>query len=63
LVEGIDGAGKKTGNIYNEYITSGEFFKIPKIGLDDTIQQFFVDLTEGMAANHNPRLEYDYYYI
>lgn len=63
LVEGIDGAGKKTGNIYNEYITSGEFFKIPKIGPDDIIQQFFVDLIEGMAANHNPRLEYDYYYI
>jgi len=37
LIEGIDINGKKTGTIYNEYISSGEFFKIPKIGPTDEL--------------------------
>jgi hypothetical protein len=30
LIEGWDSEGKKTGSIYNRYMVSGQFFKIPK---------------------------------
>lgn len=29
LIEGIDTNGNKTGNVYNQFITAGDFFKIP----------------------------------
>ena len=29
LVEGVDTNGNKTGNVYNQFITAGDFFKIP----------------------------------
>lgn len=63
LIEGIDSGGKKTGTLYNDYIVAGDFFKIPKIGPEDNLVQLFVDLKEGAAANYNPQIEYDYYYI
>ena len=49
---------KKTGNLYNEYITSGDFFKIPVIidkdnGLEMTVNQGYT----------HPRLEYNYLYL
>lgn len=29
LIEGLDSSFKKTGNLYNKYITTGDFFKAP----------------------------------
>lgn len=29
LIEGVDTNGNKTGNVYNQFITAGDFFKIP----------------------------------
>ena len=63
LIEGINSQGKKTGSVYNEYISSGDFFKIPQIGPSDASVQLFVDLSNGVAENHTPQIEYDYYYL
>lgn len=53
LLEGVDGAGSKTGNIYNEYLTGGDFFKLPK-GESQ--------LTLNNGANSGATIEYDYLY-
>ena len=63
LIEGIDKLGNKTGNLYNEYLISGSFFKIPMIGPDEELGKFYVDLKAGQLSNHMPELEYDYYYF
>lgn len=60
LVEGIDGNGKKTGNLYNQYV-AGAFFKIPpgewKLQFTDTNGENFQP-SEGQVE-----IEYNYYYI
>ena len=59
IIEGYNAEDKKTGNVYNQYIEAGSFFKIPlgesKMLLDDA---------NGIASNLelNP-IEYDYYYF
>ena len=49
--------------LYNEYLISGGFFKIPIIGPDDNLGKFYIDLKAGTLSNHMPELEYDYYYF
>jgi hypothetical protein len=56
LIEGYDANNRKTGNVYNKYITEGAFFKIP---LGESTLVF--DKTEGMPHIHS--IEYNYYYI
>ena len=59
IIEGYNAEDIKTGNVYNQYIKAGSFFKIPlgesKMLLDDV---------NGIISNLelNP-IEYDYYYF
>lgn len=53
VLEGLNAQKKQTGNLYNEYITSGDFFKIPMGGES----QFVV--TGADPTN----IEYDFLYI
>ena len=59
IIEGYNAENIKTGNVYNQYIKAGSFFKIPlgesKMLLDDA---------NGITSNLelNP-IEYDYYYF
>lgn len=53
LIEGLNAEGKLTGNIYNEYIAGGSFFKIPP---GDSTLTLPSDLT-------NVEIEYDYLYF
>lgn len=57
LVEGYNEDGTKSGNLYNKYIITGHFFKIPN-GQED-ITLIFSRPMEG----HNPKIVYDYYYF
>ena len=53
LIEGYDENNQKTGNVYNKFITAGEFFKIPQ---GESILKFDGDLEVNS-------IEYSYYYI
>lgn len=53
LIEGYDANGKKTGTIYNKFITSGQWFKIP-VGIEAKI---------SITGLTNPQLEYKILYI
>ena len=55
LVEGVDADGALTGNLYNEYIKGGDFFKI-----DLEKSTLIIDGT-GYSADHS-KIEYDYLY-
>ena len=57
LIEGYNSSGIKTGNVYNKYITAGEFFKIP-LGEDRLIIEQSV-----LGAVSNQPIEYNYYYF
>lgn len=61
LIEGVNSVGQYTGNIYNEYIKTGFFFKIPKctITTADTTT-FYIDVVG--TANTNG-IRYDYLYL
>ena len=56
LIEGCDSNGKKTGTVYNKFITEGDFFKIP---LGESTLTF--DKANGEPSVHS--IEYFYYYI
>ena len=56
LIEGYDVNNRKTGNVYNKYITEGAFFKIP---LGESTLVF--DETEEMPQIQS--IEYNYYYF
>lgn len=59
LIEGIDDKGKITGTIYNKYIISGDFFKIPVN--NDLI---FMPITfYGNLNNFNGEIDYQYLYF
>lgn len=60
LVEGLDAQGARTGNLYNECISAGEWFKIPLNINNNTDQYFKVNDYSGTSA---PILEYDYLYF
>jgi hypothetical protein len=57
LIEGYNSSGNKTGNIYNEYIKDGTFFKIPLGESKLTIDQNAID------AVPDAPIEYSYYYL
>lgn len=56
LIEGYNKENRKTGNVYNKYITEGAFFKIP---LGESELSF--DTVNGEPAIVS--IEYSYYYI
>ena len=58
LLEGCDENKEPTGNLYNEYITTGEFFKIPIIDDNNTSNSQFV--TDGANC---VELDYNYLYF
>lgn len=58
LLEGCDENKEPTGNLYNEYITTGEFFKIPIIDDNNTSNTHFV--TDGANC---VELDYNYLYF
>ena len=58
LIEGLiktsDGGIKLTGNLYNKYITSGDWFKIP-------LGESTINITETDSSD-NPTIDYNYLY-
>lgn len=58
LIEGYNSNNKKTGNIYNEYITEGTFFKIPQ-GEETLV----IDSDDTKLVSQNVLIEYNYYYF
>ena len=56
LVEGFNAEGKKTGNLYNQYITGGSFFKIPQ----GESMLMFNDMEISTEA---VSIDYNYWYI
>lgn len=66
LIEGIDANNNKTGTLYNDYVASGEFFKIPTtgVGMDaSTVLSLYFDLSGGVGSSHLPQIEYNYLYF
>lgn len=61
LIEGYNGT-TKTGNIYNRYITNGEFFKIPVSTEKTAPIQLIID-QENSLQNCFNSIEYSYYYF
>lgn len=62
LVEGIDANGNKTGNIYNNYITNGSWFNIPKdFGINSTTLSSIQMTCKGFSDK--PILDYKILYI
>ena len=61
LIEGYKN-GKKTGNIYNKYITSGTFFKIP-VSIDKEYPLQLVIDKENLLHQYFDSIEYDYIYF
>lgn len=55
LIEGCDLQGNPTGNLYNKYITSGDFFKLP------TLEDGILSITGAGAIISN--VKYDYLYF
>ena len=56
LIEGYKDATNKSGNLYNQHITEGEFFKIPT---GDPVLTFDM----GNLSGKDVQLEYCYYYF
>ena len=66
LIEGYNVKNKKTGEIYNEYITSGTFFKIPMCSEEDEITMTISTSSkqeEEVSSLKAASIEYDYYYL
>lgn len=59
LVEGYDKNGLKTGTVYNRFITSGDFFKIP---ISTKIEEPLVLVLNGVYPNFS-FIDYDYLYF
>lgn len=62
LIEGYKN-GVKTGNIYNQYITEGEFFKIPMGADEDNRIRLYTGITSAIKKLYDPIITYDYYYF
>ena len=61
LIEGLNSSKQKTGTIYNEYINSGSWFKIP---LNKTnTNWYFQPVFSSTYSGTNFTLEYDYLYF
>lgn len=64
LIEGLDENEKITGNIYNEYITEGNWFNIPvNYGTMVSSQLYMYKSGFVNTATEKPRLEYKILYI
>ena len=63
LIEGLDSDYKPTGNIYNEYIDNGSFFKIPCTTNTDNPLKLVFDNISFSKVTDPPALQYDYYYL
>lgn len=61
LIEGVDASGNATGNLYNEYITTGDFFLIPQY-TDTTVALNFDINTNATITSSGITLDYDYLY-
>lgn len=59
LIQGIDAEGALTGSIYNQYIESGDFFKLP---LTDELTLLRFSWTDSEPENFNGVIKYDYLY-
>lgn len=59
IIEGYNAEGVKTGNVYNQFIKAGTFFKIP-LGDSTLFLQNDNNIIENL--DQNP-IEYDYYYF
>ena len=59
IIEGYNAEGIKTGNVYNQFIKAGTFFKIP-LGDSTLFLQNDNNIIENL--DQNP-IEYDYYYF
>lgn len=58
LIEGYNSNGVKTGNIYNQYISAGTFFKIPQ-----GEELMVIDLSVASFVDQETPIEYNYYYF
>lgn len=61
LIEGLNSSKQKTGTIYNEYINSGSWFKIP-LNRTNT-DWYFQPVFSSTYSETNFTLEYDYLYF
>ena len=61
LIEGLNSSKQKTGTIYNEYINSGSWFKIP-LNRTNT-DWYFQPIFSSTYSGTNFTLEYDYLYF
>lgn len=64
LIEGYDSELQLTGNIYNEYIFSGDFFKIPQIRKepwDDLAEEGKIVITNDNDYDYSIKYDYLYY--
>lgn len=61
LIEGLNSSKQKTGTIYNEYINSGSWFKIP-LNRTNT-DWYFQPVFSSTYSGTNFTLEYDYLYF
>lgn len=59
LLEGLDENGELTGKVYNKYITSGDFFKLPTT---QTCQLLEIEVSNGSLSDFTASLIYDYLY-
>lgn len=61
LIEGYKN-GFKTGNVYNQYITEGDFFKVPMTTERNNPVKLKIYTTNEIGA-YEPTIAYDYYYF
>ena len=63
LIEGLkqssDGKFELTGNLYNKYITKGDWFKIP---VGESVIKITITPDPNNSISDNPRIDYDYLY-
>lgn len=63
LIEGIDKDGKITGNIYNNGIGYGWFFKIPQTDIDNYDYILQITNANTVLTKDNTTIEYSYWYF
>lgn len=58
LLEGLDADGKITGNVYNRYITDGDFFKLPVVN-----ELTYMPISINGENYANVSIEYNYLFF
>ena len=62
IIQGLKGE-ELTGNIYNEYITNGTFFKLPQFYPDPSLKTPYIKVSSPLNTTcPEPTLEFDYLY-